>query len=412
MAGELPIDDDSAWSAIAANWRIRGDTIYLNHGSYGPPPDVVRAARRRWIDRLDENPVDSFNRHYERELFAARDRLARFVGTSGDNLIFVENATAGMNVVASSFRLAAGDEVLATDHEYGAVLRIFDRACREAGATLRIVELPLPFASAKETVSAIFAAATSQTRLLIASHITSSTAVTLPIEQICLEARRRGIATAIDGPHALAQLPLAIDALGCDFYSASCHKWLSAPFGSGFLYVAPQQHRNIRPPELSWGRIQPTRVERWSDEFVWTGTRDPSAYLTIPAAIDFLEEVGLDNFRARTHRLAQYARRRLVELTGLEPIVPDDRAWYGAMAHVPLPLRRKSAADDAAARAAIGHPVAHLLQHALWRDFGVEVPIVEFGGRRYIRVSCHLYNDTRQIDRLIEGLERLLKAGE
>jgi isopenicillin-N epimerase len=292
------------------------------------------------------------------------------------------------------------------------VLRIWDRACRETGAALKIVELPLSFTSADETVAAIFVAATERTRLLIASHITSPTAVTLPIERICSEARSRGIATAIDGPHALAQLPLAIDALDCDFYAASCHKWLSAPFGSGFLYVASQRQRFVRPPDLSWGRIQPTPIKRWSDEFVWTGTRDPSAYLTVSAAIEFLEHIGVDKFRARTHWLARYARRRLVELTGLEPIVPDDEAWYGTMAHVPLPPMRKSPAEDAAARSAIPHPVANVLQNALWRDFGIEVPIVEFRGRRYVRVSCHLYNDTRQIDRLVEGLGELMTAGE
>jgi isopenicillin-N epimerase len=412
MTANPPIDDDSAWAPIAARWQIRSDTIYLNHGSFGPPPDAVRRARRQWIDRLDEQPIDFFIRHFERELLAARDRLAEFVGAAGGNLIFVENATAGMNVVAASFPLEPGDEVLATDHEYGAVLRIWERACREAGAGLKMVELPLPFLSAEETIAAIFAAATERTRLLIVSHITSPTAVTLPVEWICGEARRRGIATAIDGPHAVAQLPLAIDRLGCDFYAASCHKWLSAPFGSGFLYVAPPHQRLVRPPELSWGRIQPTPIETWSDEFVWTGTRDPSAFLAIPTAIEFLEEVGLEAFRARTHWLAQYARRRLVELTDLEPIIPDDPAWYGAMAHVPLPPRRISAGADAAARAAIGHPVADLLQHALWRECEIEVPIVEFRDRRYIRVSCHLYNDTKQIDRLVAGLMHLLSRGE
>ena len=411
MNADLPIDDDSAWAPIAARWQIRSDTIYLNHGSFGPPPNDVRRARRQWIDRLDEQPIDFFVRQFERELLGTRDRLAAFVGTAGGNLIFVENATAGMNVVAASFPLKSGDEVLATDHEYGAVLRIWDRACRDAGATLKIVELPLPFTSADETVAAIFAAATERTRLLIVSHITSPTAVTLPVGQICANARRREIATAIDGPHAVAQLPSAVDRLDCDFYAASCHKWLSAPFGSGFLYVAPRHQPLVRPPELSWGRIQPTPIESWSDEFVWTGTRDPSAFLTIPTAIEFLEQIGLDAFRARTHWLAQYARRRLVELTGLEPIVPDDPAWYGAMAHVPLPPRRTSAAD-AVARAEIGHPVSNLLQHALWREWGIEVPIVEFRDRRYIRVSCHLYNDTKQIDRLVDGLSLLLARGE
>jgi isopenicillin-N epimerase len=372
----------------------------------------VRRSRRELIEQLDDNPMDFFNRRFEAAIFAARERLARFIGTAWDNLIFVENATAGMNVVASSFPLGRGDEVLINDHEYGAVRRIWDRACRETEAKLITVGLPLPFTTVEKTVEAIFSAASQRTRLLIVSHITSPTAVTLPIEAICREARRRGIAVAIDGPHAVAQLPLALDRLDCDFYAASCHKWLSAPMGSGFLYVAQEHQARIRPPELSWGRIQPTPVTTWFDEFVWTGTRDPSAFLSVPAAIEFLEQIGLENFRARTHWLACYARRRLVELTGLEPIVPDDPAWYGAMAHVPLPPRRMMSAADAAARAAIGHPVANLLQHALWREFGIEVPIVDFGPRRYIRVSCHLYNDTKQIDRLVEALGTLLARGE
>ncbi len=215
------------------------------------------------------------------------------------------------------------------------------------GAATTIAELPLPFRTAEETTDAIFAAATERTRLIVVSHITSPTAVTLPVELICRRANSLGIAVAIDGPHAVAQLPLALDKLGCDFYVASCHKWLSAPFGSGFLYASPQHHARIRPPVLSWGRIPPTRVESWSDEFVWSGTRDASAYLSVPAAIDFLDGVGFDAFRARTHWLAQYARRRLMELTGREPIVPDSPEWYGAMAHVPLPAPRSTVREPA-----------------------------------------------------------------
>jgi isopenicillin-N epimerase len=248
--------------------------------------------------------------------------------------------------------------------------------------------------------------------LVVVSHITSPTAVILPVQQICDEARRRGIAVAIDGPHALAQTPVEIDRLGCDFYAASCHKWLSAPFGSGCLYVAPRQQSLVRPPVLSWGRIPPARIESWSDEFVWAGTRDATPYLAVPAAIEFLEQIGLEAFRARTHWLAQYARRKLVELTGLEPIVPDDRAWYGSMAHVPLPpLRNADGTPSVPASLDEGCPVSNPLQHTIWRELGIEVPVVEFGGRRYIRVSCHLYNNTEQIDRLVRGLAKLLERG-
>ncbi len=404
----LPPDDDAAWAPLAANWHIRPDTTYLNHGSFGPPPAAVREARRRWIEAFQQQPMDAFVRQLEPAWIAARDRLAKFVGTSGGNMIFVENATVGMNIVADSFPLAAGDEVLLTDHEYGAVQRIWQRACDQAGATAKTAVLPLPFRTADETVCAIFAAVTDRTRLIVVSHITSSTAVILPVQQICDQARRCGIAVAIDGPHAIAQVPVEIDALGCDFYTASCHKWLSAPFGSGFLFVAPQHQARVRPPVLSWGRIPPTRIASWADEFVWAGTRDNSAYLAVPAAIEFLEGVGLSAFRQRTHWLAQYARRKLVELTGLAPIVPDDPAWYGSMAHVPLPPVAGAAhvpsADD-------GCPVSNPLQHTIWRTLWIEVPIVEFRGSRYIRVSCHLYNNTEQIDRLVRGIASLLAAG-
>ena len=169
---------------------------------------------------------------------------------------------------------------------------------RRAAAVATIVELPLPFRSAEETVDAFFAAASDRTRLIVASHVTSPTAVILPIAQICERARRRGIAVAIDGPHAPAQVPLAIDALGCDFYMGSCHKWLWAPFGSGFLYVAPGRQSLVKTPVLSWGRQPPTPIESWSDEFVWVGTRDPTPYLAVPAAIEFMEHVGLEAFRA------------------------------------------------------------------------------------------------------------------
>ncbi|MEX2027716.1 MAG: aminotransferase class V-fold PLP-dependent enzyme [Pirellulaceae bacterium] len=383
------------WTQWGSHWQIRPGTIYLNHGSFGPPPESVRQARHKWICRHDEQPMDFFVRELEPAWHAACSKLAQFVGAPPSDLIFVENATVGINIVADSFPLRPGDEVLLTDHEYGAVQRIWRRACENAGATLKTAILPLPFRTAEETTAALMKAATERTRLVVVSHVTSVTAVILPVQAICAAAGRRGIPVCIDGPHAPAQVPLAIQELGCDFYTASCHKWLSAPFGSGFLYVAPGQQSRIRPNVLSWGRLLPGPIESWSDEFIWSGTRDPSPYLTIPAAIEFLENtIGAENFRRGSHALAQYARRQIVgQIENLphEPIVPDDPAWYGSMAHVPLPPGDK-----------------HELQHQLWQRFGIEVPIVEFRENRYIRVSCHLYNTPEQIDELARALAELL----
>ncbi|HEY3395838.1 MAG TPA: aminotransferase class V-fold PLP-dependent enzyme, partial [Lacipirellulaceae bacterium] len=256
-----------------------------------------------------------------------------------------------------------------------------------------IAQLPRQLESADQVVDAIFRAATERTRLLVVSHITSPTAIILPVQKIADEARRRGIAMCIDGPHAPAQAPVALDELACDFYTASLHKWVSAPLGSGFLYVAPRWQERVRTPVLSWGRVSPTKPVAWWEEFVWTGTRDPSAYLAAPAAIELLERVGLARFRARTHWLARYARERLVELIGLRPHVPDSEEWYGSMASVPLPP------GDARA-----------LQNALWQRHGIEVPVVEHNGERSIRVSCHLYNRTSDVDGLVSALGALLRS--
>lgn len=395
-------DHDDDWHVWRDAWTLRPDTLYLNHGSFGPPPRPVSEARRQWQQALDEQPMDFFVRQYEPAWLAARARLAEFLHARPNDLVFVENATAGMNIVADSVApsLRAGEEVLLTDHEYGAVRRIWERVGRERGSHVRIVELPRPLESADQVVDTIFAAVTERTRWLVVSHITSPTAVILPVAAIARRARALGVGLVIDGPHAPLQTAVDLGALDCDFYTASGHKWLSAPFGSGFLFVAPQHQGTIRAPLLSWGRIQPAVPRAWDDEFIWSGTRDPSAYFAMPAAIDFFAALPPDLLRGRLHGLARYARQRLLELTSRldwygdssqrEPLVPDSADWYAAMAHVPLPPGE-----------------ARPLQTALWERFGIEVPIVAWQGRRYIRVSCHLYNGTRDIDRLIEALRSL-----
>lgn len=388
----MDIENDDDWRAWRDEFPIRLDTTYLNHGSFGPTPRRVRAYQRHCQDELARQPMDFFVRKLEPAWLAARERLAAFVSTEPENIAFVENSTAAMNVVASSFALGANDEVLLTDHEYGAVMRIWERACREAGAPApRIAELPAKFESAEQVVAAVFRRATGRTKLLIVSHITSPTAVILPVQAICDEAQRRGIIVCIDGPHAPAQVEVNLSELACDFYTASLHKWVSAPIGSGFLYVSSKWQASVRPPLLSWGRLLPSMPHAWWEQFVWPGTRDPSAYLATSAAFDLLAEVGLDNFRARTHYLAKYARDAIVALTGLEPPTPDDHAWYGSMVSVPLPP------GD-----------ARELQAELWRQHGIEVPVIDRCGQRSLRVSCHLYNSKEDIDQLVQALHKLL----
>ncbi len=388
---DLAIDDDSAWEFWRHQWSLRTDTVYLNHGSFGPPSLPVQGAQQACKARLDSQPMDFFVREYELRWRQARRKLAEFVGSPPEDLVFVENATQAMNVVAHSFPLHTGDEVLLTDHEYGAVERIWRRRCEQTGAILRVANLPQPIESSEQLIAAVVGEITDRTRLLVASHITSPTAVILPVAELCAAARQQGVSTCIDGPHAPAQIAFCLAELGCDFYAASCHKWLSAPFGSGFLYVAPRWQSSIAPPQLSWGLLRPAKPQRWDDEFLWTGTRDPSAYLAVPAAIDFLEQVGMGLFRRRTHWLAQYARRTLTEFATREPLVPDCESWYGSMAHMPLP-----------------NVNAPQLQQSLWQRYGIEVPIIDWSGSSWIRVSCHLYNRKSDIDLLAAALRALV----
>lgn len=381
---------DQDWSDLAAQWRLRSDTIYLNHGSFGFQPNCVRYARRGWIDRLDEQPMDFYLRQMEPALHVARVAIAGFVDTSADNLVLVDNATYAMNVVAHSFVLHAGDEVLINDHEYGAVHRIWQRACDQAGAKLICVTLPEQFESADQVVDALLGGATKNTKLLIVSHITSATALIMPIKQICDAFAEREIAVCVDGPHAPAQVELSIDELNCDFYTASLHKWLCATLGSGFLYVNPKRHSTIQPPIKSWGRLLPAMPETWDEEFIWIGSRDPSPFLCVPVAIEFMENIGLQAFRERSRWLANYAEENLCELFGTTPIGNRKDGWYGSMTHVPLPPGDWSG-----------------LQKQLWEQIGIEVVIINGHNQWYIRVSSHLYNNTAQLDTLVKALSRL-----
>lgn len=390
---------DEPWLRWRDEWLLDEDVTYLNHGSFGPSPRSVREARRRWMERLESQPMNFFVRELETELDRAAEKLGEFIGADASDLLFVDNATFGMNIVAASLPLEAGDEVLLTDHEYGAVSRIWRETAKRAGAEVVTANLPFPITSADELVDQFFANVTSRTKLIVISHITSPTAVILPVQEICRRAKARGIPVCIDGPHAVAMIRLNLESLDCDYYTASCHKWLSAPFGSGFLYVSKRRQAAVKPCIISWGGSLEGRPKSWKDEFNWVGTRDPGAFLSIPSAIEFLQDSGLEDFRRRSHALAEYARERVMELTGLTPPWPNSPEWFGSMIALPLP-----SSPHAPPNGVLRDP----LQHAMWHRHRIEVPITHWRGNRFLRVSCHLYNTKADIDHMAQRLEEML----
>lgn len=390
------------------DWNLAEGTTYLNHGSFGPSPRVVQAAREEWSRRLNANPMDFYLREVDGKRDEAADRLGKWIGADGRDLVFVDNATVAMNVVAASLPLGPDDEILLNDHEYGAVFRIWRAICERTGAKIVSPTLghgddsrPRTLQSKADITKPIIDAMTSKTKLVIVSHITSPTAIKFPVEEICRAARERKIPSCIDGPHAIAMMDVNLRKIDCDFYCASLHKWLSAPFGSGFLYVRRNWQSKLKPHLTSWGRSLGGFDARWQDNLDWLGTRDPAPFLSVPAAIDFLEGVGLEAFRTQTHELAKYAREQMESVLGQTATIPDSIDWYGSMIAVPLPpaVSQKSKPN-----------AIHPLQQSLWDDYRIEALVTECHGHRYLRASCHLYNTKADIDQLCEAVGKILKS--
>ncbi len=383
-------------TSLRQAWSIPEDVTYLNHGSFGPTPMIVQALHNEWSRKLASQPMDFFLRKMEPALDDAAGILGDFIGALARDLCFVDNATVAMNIVAQSVALLPDDEVILNNHEYGAVRRIWQAACARQQAKLVQPAIPTPIQSAEEIVTAIFNAVTPRTKLIVVSHVTSPTAIVFPVEEICRRANALKIPVCIDGPHAIAMRTLSIEKLGCAYYCASLHKWLSAPLGSGFLFVRRDWQQKLTPPVVSWGGSLSGRSSRWQDDYNWLGTRDPAPFLAVPTAIKFLEDIDIDDFRAHGHTLAKMFRDRLTTAWNVEALIPDDTAWYGTMITIPLPpgpiLRAKPQAMDP-------------LQTVLWEKHRIEIPVMDWNGRRHLRVSCHAYNCRADLKRLFAALE-------
>jgi len=372
---------------------LTGDVVFLNHGSFGACPRPVFAEYQRLQRELESEPVDFLaeDRTFPRRMAAAREQLARFLGARRDDLVFVPNATTGLNVIARSLRLEPGDEVLGTDLEYGAMDRMWTFLCEKRGARYVRAEVELPVTTPAAVADAVWARRTDRTRVLFLSHLTSTTALILPVADLVGRARDAGITTVIDGAHAPGQLDLDLAALGADFYVGNGHKWLLAPKGAAFLHARAEVQADLEPLVVSWGwRSDRPGPSRFVDEQEWTGTRDPAAALSVPAALDFRRDRDWPAQQARCRELVVLARERITALTGLEPICPDDPAWFRQMHTLPLPPCDRDR-----------------LQRAV-RGRGVEVPIVAHRGCTYVRVACNAYNTEADIDALIPALRAAL----
>ena len=267
--------------------------VFLNHGSFGATPRPVMDAYQGWQYQLERQPVQFIVREMLGELENARQILGRYLNASADDLVFVPNVTFGVNIIARSLQLKSGDEILASDHEYGACENIWTFMAQKTGTAFVRQSVPLPLGSPEEVADQLWGGVTQKTKVIFLSHITSPTALHMPVEMICRRAREAGILTVIDGAHAPGQIQVDLDRIDADFYVGNCHKWMLSPKGAGFLYTRRGLQDMIEPLVVSWGwgKNSPyTTGSRYIDTLEWWGTNDPSAYLAVPAAIKFMEE--------------------------------------------------------------------------------------------------------------------------
>jgi isopenicillin-N epimerase len=381
-------------SPFAHHWTLDPEVAYLNHGSFGACPRAI--LERQWELRLEleREPIDFLARTWSGRIAGARAQLAVFLGAHPEDLAFITNATSGVNAVLRGLPLGPGDEILVTDHVYMACRKTAEFVARHTGARVVMASVPFPIDSADTILDRVLAAVTPRTRLALVDHVSSPTALVFPIARLVAALRERGVETLVDGAHAPGMAPLELDALGAAYYTGNAHKWLCAPKGAAFLHVRRDVQGSVHPLVISHGYLADQEGRRFREEFDWTGTCDPTAWLVLPDCIRFLGGLlpgGWPELIARNHALALRARDILCAAVGTNPPCPDD--LIGSLASVLLP----APASDAPA-AALDHE-----QLATWtRERGVESWFYPWPGpgRRLVRASAQIYNHDAQFERL------------
>jgi len=377
---------------VPTDFLLDPDIVFLNNGSFGAVPRVVQEGYESLQREMERNPVAWLQRRAPELMAAARASVANYVGTATDDLVFFPNPTTAVNMVARTLQLAAGDEVVSTDHDYGAMFRTWTRLCRENDASYVRVHIPLPLTTAENYIELVWSAVTPRTRVLFLDRLTSSTALILPVDELCRRAREAGIISIVDGAHVPGHIPLDVSAIGCDIFTGAIHKWMCAPKGCSFLYARKEVQSWLEPLVTSWGweSDHPTDSQ-FVDYHEWQGTRDLSPFLAAPLAIDFCNAHDWPAVQAEGHRLALLTRTRINELTGLDSIAPDE--CIGQLASIRLP----DYID----------PIA--LKKRLFDEFRVEAPLPVWSGQPFIRVSFAACNTEADSDAVVAALKATLR---
>ena len=377
-----------------SHWTLDPQIRFLNHGAHGACPIAVLDYQQELRAQLEREPVYFFNHRLEPLLDEARQALAEFVGADPEDLVFVSNATTGVNAVLRSLSFQPGDELLTTNHEYNASRNVLNFVAERSGATVVVAEIPFPLQSAAQITETILAKVSPRTRLLLVDQVSSPTAIVFPLQAIAQAVIPQGIEVLVDGAHAPGMLPLNLRELGVTYYTGNCHKWMCAPKGAAFLYVQRDRQSAIRPTVISHGANSPrSDRSRFQLEFGWMGTDDPTPALSVPKTLQTMAAMlpgGWAELQATNRAQAIAAQRLLCEALGIAPPVPE--ALLGSMAALPLPITEPAA-----------------LQNKLFQAFQIEVPVFPWADDppALIRISAQLYNTEDEYRALAIALQSL-----
>lgn len=391
MPRKKPIASLDDAGALRRLWALERDVAFLNHGSFGACPIPILEEQARLRLEMERNPVAFLARRLPALLEWARHRAAEFLGADPDSLAFVPNATTGVVTALANLDLRRGDRILLTDHAYPAVTNAAARVAERARASVDVVTIPVPLPDDADVLDRIAGAIGPRTRALVVEHVTSPTAVVLPVAAVLREARARGVFTIVDGAHAPGMLDVDLASLPVDAWTGNMHKWVCAPKGAAVLAVAREHRDAFRPLVTSLGAGGGFRAE-----LDWTGTHDPTPFLCVPAAIELLGSLGWSAVRCRNHGLVLRGREVIAEATGTESLADDARV--GSMAAVRLPAGTASSAAEALA-----------LQARLFDEDRIEVPVIWWNDVALVRVSAHIYNELAEYRRLADALTRLIR---
>lgn len=378
---------------IRNDFLIDPEVTFLNHGSFGACPRPVFEDYQKWQYELERQPLEFLGRRSVDLLAEARTALASFLNIEPDEVVYFPNPTTAINMVARNLNLQPGDEIIATNHEYGAMDRTWNFICEKTGAQYIQQPIDLPVTDHQAFADTFLDGLTSNTRVIFISHITSPTALIFPVKEICDKARQLGIMSIVDGAHAVGHLDLDLSEIDADIYTGACHKWLCAPKGASFLYADQRIQSILEPLVVSWGyQSEKPGPSQFIDYHEWQGTRDLAAFLSVPTAIKYQQENNWPEIQKHCHNLAKQGREIINSITGLEPISPASTTWFNQMASVRMP-------DD------LDHEA---LQAHLYDQYRIEIPVISWQNENFLRISVQAYNQVADIDKLVEAISESL----